>query len=137
MNSRLLRLREERNVLHYGWHSTIRQHPERAVPDEVQEIVAAGLVAHVAFSEDGQPFVIPMSYHQSPTRPYRLYLHGSRHSRRLLASGAAVSIAVTLVDGLVYSADSLQSLDELGVPSALGERGLSRTKGSNGDISRS
>jgi len=89
----------------HGPRSTIRRHPERAVPDEVKEILAAGLVAHVGFCEDGQPFVIPMSYHYSPTRPNRLYLHGSRDSRlmRLLASGAAVSIAVTLVDGLVYS----------------------------------
>jgi nitroimidazol reductase NimA-like FMN-containing flavoprotein (pyridoxamine 5'-phosphate oxidase superfamily) len=85
--------------------STIRRHPERAVPEEAAEILAAGLVAHVGFCDEGQPFVIPMSYHYDPARPDRLYLHGARESRllRVLASGTPVSIAVTLVDGLVYS----------------------------------
>ncbi|MCX7623239.1 MAG: pyridoxamine 5'-phosphate oxidase family protein [Thermomicrobium sp.] len=85
--------------------STIRRHPERAVTDEAAEILARGLVAHVGFCEGEQPFVIPMSYHFDPTVPDRLYLHGARESRLLqvLASGAPVSIAVTLVDGLVYS----------------------------------
>jgi nitroimidazol reductase NimA-like FMN-containing flavoprotein (pyridoxamine 5'-phosphate oxidase superfamily) len=86
-------------------HHVIRRHPERAVPDEASAILTAGMVAHVGFCEDGQPFVIPMSYHYDPQRPDRLYLHGARESRLLqvLASGAPVSVAVTLVDGLVYS----------------------------------
>lgn len=85
--------------------SVIHRHPERAVPDEAAEILAAGMVAHVGFCGDGQPFVIPMSYHYDPRRPDRLYLHGAREGRllQLLAAGAPVCIAVTLVDGLVYS----------------------------------
>jgi nitroimidazol reductase NimA-like FMN-containing flavoprotein (pyridoxamine 5'-phosphate oxidase superfamily) len=85
--------------------SVIHRHPERAVPDEAAEILAAGMVAHVGFCEDGQSFVLPMSYHYDPRRPDRLYLHGARDSRllRLLAAGTPVCIAVTLVDGLVYS----------------------------------
>jgi len=40
----------------------IRNHPERAVPDESAEILAQGQVAHVGFVADGQPFVVPLTY---------------------------------------------------------------------------
>jgi nitroimidazol reductase NimA-like FMN-containing flavoprotein (pyridoxamine 5'-phosphate oxidase superfamily) len=83
----------------------IRNHPERAVPDEAADILAQGLVAHVGFIQDNYPFIIPMSYHYSPEQPDRLYLHGSIRSRALqrLASGDPVCVTVTLTDGLVYS----------------------------------
>ena len=83
----------------------IRNHPELAVPEETSAILAQGLVAHVGFVQDEQPFVIPMSYHYDPQQPEHLYLHGSVRSRTLkhLASGAPVCVTVTLTDGLVYS----------------------------------
>ena len=83
----------------------IRNHPERAVPDEAEDILSQGLVAHVGFIQDKQPFVIPMSYHYDAGEPGYLYLHGSIKSRALnhLASGAPVCVTVTLTDGLVYS----------------------------------
>ena len=83
----------------------LRRHPERSVPDEGSAILLAGLVAHVSFVADGQPFVIPMAYHYDLAAPRTLYLHGS-HSSRLLrhvGSDAPIAIAVTLVDGLVYA----------------------------------
>jgi nitroimidazol reductase NimA-like FMN-containing flavoprotein (pyridoxamine 5'-phosphate oxidase superfamily) len=85
--------------------STIRRHAERDVVERAAPILAEGFVAHVGFVEDGQPFVIPMGYQFNPAEPDRLYLHGSPASRVLkhLASGAPVCIAVTLLDGLVYS----------------------------------
>lgn len=85
--------------------SSIRRHAERGVPDRAAAILAEGHVAHVAFVQDGQPFLIPMGYHFDPASPDRLYVHGAEDSRimQMLASGAAVSIGVTLVDGLVYS----------------------------------
>jgi nitroimidazol reductase NimA-like FMN-containing flavoprotein (pyridoxamine 5'-phosphate oxidase superfamily) len=85
--------------------ATIRRHPERGVSERAAAILTEAHVAHVAFVEEGQPFVIPMGYHFDPTTPDRLYVHGGRDSRvmRVLASGAAVSVGVTLVDGLVYS----------------------------------
>jgi uncharacterized protein len=88
-----------------GDRSTVRIHPERAADDRVAEILAAGIVAHVAFADDGQPVAIPMTYHFDPAEPARLYLHGAHHSRLMhhLASGAPVCVSVTLVDGLVYS----------------------------------
>ena len=83
----------------------LRRHPERAVPDEIAAILEQGLVAHVGFTIEGQPFVIPLLYHVESTAPEHLYLHGAKASRamRQLATGIPVSIAVTLVDGIVYS----------------------------------
>jgi nitroimidazol reductase NimA-like FMN-containing flavoprotein (pyridoxamine 5'-phosphate oxidase superfamily) len=85
--------------------AAIRQHAERAVPEERAAILAAGLVAHVGFVEDGWPVVIPMIYHFDPERPDRVVVHGARASRLLAhaASGAPMCVTVTLVDGLVQS----------------------------------
>ena len=83
----------------------IRNHPERAVPEQASEILAQGLVAHVGFVDDGIPYVIPLSYHYDKDAPESIYLHGSIRSRAMkaLASGAPVCVTVTLTDGLVYS----------------------------------
>ena len=83
----------------------IRQHPERTVTDEAAEILAIGMVAHVGFSQDGQPYVIPFSYHFEPEKPDRIYIHGAQSSRTMqhLATGAPTCVTVTLLDGLVYS----------------------------------
>lgn len=85
--------------------SRIRNHPERAVPDEAPEILSRGLVAHVGFVDDGLPCVIPLSYHYDAAVPGKLYLHGAVRSRalKLLASGAPVCVTVTITDELVYS----------------------------------
>ena len=95
----------EENKLQISERTRIKNHPERAVPEEAAEILNAGLVAHVGFIEDGLPYVIPLSYHYDGGQPDRLYLHGSIRSRalELLASGAPVCVTVTLTDGLVYS----------------------------------
>lgn len=87
----------------------IRQHPERSVPEQAAHILAAGHVAHVGFELDGQPFILPFSYHFDLRQPEMLYLHGSRGSRTLqaLTGGARVCVTVTLLDGLVYSRDAL------------------------------
>jgi nitroimidazol reductase NimA-like FMN-containing flavoprotein (pyridoxamine 5'-phosphate oxidase superfamily) len=90
------------------WVTTIRQHPERSIPDRACEFLAEGYVAHVGFEQDGRPYVIPMLYHYSAERPDRLYLHGGLPSRMLqqLASGIPVCATVTELDGLVYSRDA-------------------------------
>ncbi len=84
----------------------IRTHPERAVPDEAEEILAKGLLAHVGFVVDGQPYVIPMLYHYEDNT---IYIHGQRGGRlpRTLRSGAKVCVETTIVDGLVASRDAL------------------------------
>jgi nitroimidazol reductase NimA-like FMN-containing flavoprotein (pyridoxamine 5'-phosphate oxidase superfamily) len=87
----------------------LRRHPERSVQPEAPAILAAGLVAHVGFVHDGEPCVIPMAYHYDPATPRTLYLHGAHPSRLLrhVASGAPIALAVTLVDGLVFSRTAL------------------------------
>ena len=89
--------------------STICTHADRSVPQEAVKIFAEGRVAHVGFVQDGQPYVIPLGYQFSPDAPRYLYLHGSPASRlmRHLATAAPVCIAVTLLDGLVYSRTAL------------------------------
>ncbi len=85
--------------------ATIKRHAERAVPEEAAEILSHGLVAHVGFAQDGQPFVIPLAYHYDAATPDIIYLHGSPASRTLrhVAAGNPVCITVTMLDGLVYS----------------------------------
>lgn len=82
--------------------ATIRRHPERAIPDRAEEILGTALVAHVGIVQDGQPFVIPMTFLYEDGR---VYLHGAPGSRvvKTLASGASACIEVTLVDGLIAS----------------------------------
>ena len=82
----------------------VRRLPKRAVYDReaVYRILDEGLVCHIAFVADGKPVVIPTGYARDGDM---LYLHGSTASRmlRTLASGVDVSVAVTLLDGLVLA----------------------------------
>ncbi len=90
-------------------HAVIRAHPERDRTDEAPQILEQGIVAHVAFVDGGRPVVIPMTYQFAAEEPQRFYLHGGRNGRlmRHLATGAPVSVAVTIADGLVYSKTAL------------------------------
>jgi nitroimidazol reductase NimA-like FMN-containing flavoprotein (pyridoxamine 5'-phosphate oxidase superfamily) len=88
----------------------IRQIREFATYDEaaVHGVLDAGLVAHVGFVEDSQPFVIPMLHGREGNT---LYLHGARKARivRLLESGASVCVNVTLLDGIVAARSAFSS----------------------------
>jgi len=85
-------------------HRRVRRHPERASYDvgDAYAILDEGLVAHVAFTLDGRPFVIPMGYARDGDR---VLLHGAAGSRicRRLAEGIPATVAVTLLDGLVLA----------------------------------
>jgi nitroimidazol reductase NimA-like FMN-containing flavoprotein (pyridoxamine 5'-phosphate oxidase superfamily) len=76
-----------------------RAHYDR---DTVHAILDSGIIAHVAFCIDTQPFVIPMLYARDGDA---LLLHGSIASRLVGALGAGVpaSLGVTHVDGLVLA----------------------------------
>jgi len=78
--------------------------PQRGVYDRetVNQILDEGLVCHVGFVLDGQPYVIPMLYGRDGNV---LYVHGSVASRmlRTLERGVPVCVTVTLVDGLVLA----------------------------------
>lgn len=76
-----------------------RAHYEREM---VHAILDAGMLAHVAFCVDAQPFVIPMLYAREDDT---LLLHGSVASRLMLHLGGGVQacVSVTHVDGLVLA----------------------------------
>jgi nitroimidazol reductase NimA-like FMN-containing flavoprotein (pyridoxamine 5'-phosphate oxidase superfamily) len=76
-----------------------RAHYDQAT---VHAILDAGMVAHVGFCVDGQPFVIPMMYARDGDA---LVLHGSVASRIAgqLGAGIAACVSVTHIDGLVLA----------------------------------
>jgi len=82
----------------------VRRIPDRARYDRASAyaILDAAFIAHVAFSVDGQPFVIPMLYARDDNA---LLLHGSIASRltRQLGEGIEACLSVTIVDGLVLA----------------------------------
>jgi nitroimidazol reductase NimA-like FMN-containing flavoprotein (pyridoxamine 5'-phosphate oxidase superfamily) len=84
--------------------TTVRRNAKRGAYDRevVNAILDAGIVAHVGFVHEDQPYVIPMSYARDGDR---LLLHGAGGSRlmRTLASGAPACVTVTLLDGIVLA----------------------------------
>ena len=76
--------------------------------ETVHGVLDAGLVSHVGFVQDGQPFVVPMIYGWEGGV---LYLHGARKARvvKLLGSGAPVCVNVTLLDGIVAARSAFHS----------------------------
>ncbi|HEY5487876.1 MAG TPA: pyridoxamine 5'-phosphate oxidase family protein [Candidatus Limnocylindrales bacterium] len=82
--------------------TTIRRHADRGVPERIEEFLRAGLVADVAYVENGEPRVIPFLYHYDAGH---LYLHGSPGSGtlRALRDGRPVAVSVVMIDGLVAS----------------------------------
>jgi nitroimidazol reductase NimA-like FMN-containing flavoprotein (pyridoxamine 5'-phosphate oxidase superfamily) len=70
--------------------------------ESIHAILDAGLIAHVGFPVDGQPFVIPMLYARDGDA---ILLHGSIASRLVNALGAGIPacLGVTHVDGLVLA----------------------------------
>jgi uncharacterized protein len=88
--------------------TTLRRLPKRGAYDRalIHAILDEGLLCHVGFVVEGQPFVIPTLHVRVGER---LYLHGSPASRMLnsLAQGIEVCVTVTLVDGLVLARSAL------------------------------
>jgi hypothetical protein len=84
--------------------NTVKRSPKRGHYDRelVYQILDEGLVCHVGFVVEGQPFVIPTAYGRVADK---LYIHGSPASRMLknLLDGIEVCVTVTLLDGLVLA----------------------------------
>ena len=82
----------------------VKRLPDRGAYDSetVFRILDEGLICHVGFSVDGQPYVIPTGFARVEDM---LYIHGSAASRmlRTLAEGIQVCVTVTLLDGLVLA----------------------------------
>ena len=88
----------------------VRQLREKAAYDRetVQRILDAGLVAHVAVVQDGEPVVVPMLYGRDGDT---LYLHGARKARvvRMLEGTGKACVNVTLLDALVFARSAFAS----------------------------
>lgn len=69
---------------------------------DLHDVLDAGLVAHVAGCLDGVPVVLPVAHARDGDR---LLLHGSTGAGllRRAAAGAPLSVAVTVLDGLVFA----------------------------------
>jgi len=84
--------------------TTIHRKPARGSYDRavIHGILDAGLVAHVGFAVDNQPYVIPMVYARLGDE---LVLHGAVASRVLgvATDGLPMCATVTIVDGLVLA----------------------------------
>ena len=84
--------------------SRARRKPDRAAYDEeaVFAILDAGLLCHVGYVINGQPFVTPTTYWREGRK---LYWHGSAASRMLKAQGCGLPVCVTVsqIDGLVLA----------------------------------
>jgi len=82
----------------------VRQLKDKAFYDRnaVHQILDAGVVAHVAFVQDGSPVVVPMIYGREGET---VFLHGARKSRviRLLEGTERACVNVTLLDGIVVA----------------------------------
>lgn len=82
--------------------SKVRRRPQRARYDEaaVYGVLDAGIMAHVGYVIDGQPFVTPTAYWREGRR---LYWHGAAASRMLatVSEGAPVCVTVSFLDGFV------------------------------------
>jgi hypothetical protein len=82
----------------------VRRLPKRGHYDAatIHAILDAGLICHVGYVFDGQPYVTPTSYWREGDR---VYWHGSSASRMLrnLSHGIPVCFEVTHVDGLVMA----------------------------------
>jgi nitroimidazol reductase NimA-like FMN-containing flavoprotein (pyridoxamine 5'-phosphate oxidase superfamily) len=84
--------------------TTVKRHPARASYDReaVFSILDEAPLCHIGFVADEHPVVIPTIHVRVDDQ---LVLHGSPAGRmmRVLEAGAPVSIAVTLLDGLVLA----------------------------------
>lgn len=81
-----------------------RYYPKRYDMDPASRdaILDEGLVCHVGFNLEGQPFIIPTGYCRVENT---LYLHGSvgSHFFMQMAKGIPVCVTVTLLDALVLA----------------------------------
>lgn len=82
--------------------SRAHRRPQRASYDEaaVFGVLDAGVMAHVGYVIEGQPYVTPTAYWREGRK---LYWHGAAASRMLatVAQGAPVCVTVSFLDGFI------------------------------------
>jgi nitroimidazol reductase NimA-like FMN-containing flavoprotein (pyridoxamine 5'-phosphate oxidase superfamily) len=84
--------------------SRVRREPQRAHYDAetIHGILDAGIICHIGYVIDGNPYVTPTCYWREGDR---VYWHGSSASRmlRAQAKGIPVCLTVTHLDGLIIA----------------------------------
>jgi uncharacterized protein len=84
--------------------NTVKRIPDRGHYDKetIYQILDAAFLCHVAFVDEGKPFIIPTLYARDEDS---ILLHGATTSRMLkhAQTGQPLTIAVTHVDGLVLA----------------------------------
>ena len=99
----------------------VRRGPKKGRYDRatIDSVLDGGLLAHVAFVDDGEPVCIPMLYARIGDR---VYIHGSTKSRmiRALAAGAPACVTVTVVHGLVLARSAFEHSANYGSAIAFG-----------------
>ncbi len=84
--------------------TTLGRKPDRGSHDwdTIGAILDEGMICHIAFESEGQPYAIPTIYGRDGRT---LYIHGSTGSRllRSLAGGVPMCLTVTLVDGIILA----------------------------------
>lgn len=89
--------------------TTMKRGTNRAVysPDEIRDVLRAGMIAHVGVTTDDGPIVLPMAY---GLRGDEILVHGSVANAMLRGGrGVDVCITVTIVDGLVVARSPLHN----------------------------
>ncbi|HEX9464541.1 MAG TPA: pyridoxamine 5'-phosphate oxidase family protein [Alphaproteobacteria bacterium] len=80
----------------------LRRRPQRGHYDDatIFAVLDAGVICHIAYTIDGEPYVTPTAYWRDGRR---LYWHGSAASRMIATHAAGVKVCVTVshLDGLV------------------------------------
>lgn len=88
----------------------IRRLPEKAVSDlqTIHQILDEGFICHVAYLDSGRPVVIPTLYARADNT---IILHGSTAAgmTRAVRRGSPLSIAVTIIDGVVVARSGFNS----------------------------
>jgi len=98
--------------MHYkiSKQNKLRQIRENAAYDKktVHEVLDAGVLAHVAFVQEGAPVVVPMLYGREGET---IFLHGARKARiiRLLEDTDQATLNVTIIDALVLARSAFNS----------------------------
>jgi len=84
--------------------SKVKRIPSRGFYDKetINQIIDEALYCHVSFVHNDQPYIIPTIHARVGDR---IVLHGAKGSRMLkhIAEGNKVSVAITLMDGLVLA----------------------------------
>lgn len=82
---------------------TLRRGADRALygPEQVRQILDAGIIAHVGVTTDDGPVVLPMAY---GVRDGEILIHGAAANAMMKAGRALdICITVTIVDALVVA----------------------------------